>query len=42
MKNDPSIYPTAVVKQRLFADKTLTKEIDRAFTRTFTRVKAGK
>jgi len=42
MKNDPSIYPTAVVKQRLFADKTLTREIDRAFTRTFTRVKAGK
>ncbi len=42
LKTDASVYPSAQVKQRLFADKTLTREIDRAFTRSFTRVKAGK
>ena len=42
LKNDTSVYPSAQVKQRLFADKTLSPEIDRAFTRAFTRVKAGK
>jgi putrescine transport system substrate-binding protein len=42
LKNDPSVYPTAAVKQRLFADKTLARDVDRAFTRAFTRVKAGK
>lgn len=42
LKSDSSIYPTAAVKQRLFADRTLTREIDRAFTRAFTRIKAGR
>src|SRR6185295_13982610 len=42
LKSDPSVYPSAQVKQRLFADKTLAPEIDRAFTRAFTRFKAGK
>lgn len=42
LKTDTSVYPSATVKQRLFADKTLSPEIDRAFTRSFTRVKAGK
>jgi putrescine transport system substrate-binding protein len=42
LKTDASVYPSATVKQRLFADKTLSPAIDRAFTRSFTRVKAGK
>ena len=42
LKNDSSVYPNAQVKQRLFADKTLNSDVDRAFTRAFTRVKAGK
>jgi putrescine transport system substrate-binding protein len=42
LKTDTSVYPSATVKQRLFADKTLSPEINRAFTRSFTRVKAGK
>jgi putrescine transport system substrate-binding protein len=42
LKGDASVYPSAQVKQRLFADKTPSTEIERAFTRSFTRVKAGK
>lgn len=42
LKSDTSVYPSPQVKQRLFPDKTLSAEIDRAFTRSFTRVKAGK
>lgn len=39
--NDPSIYPNAEVRKRLFTVHTLPTEIDRTITRAWTKVKTG-
>ena len=41
IRTDPGIYPPAEVRQRLFFDKPVTPEYERARTRAWTRVKTG-
>jgi len=41
VKTDPSIYPPASTRERLFADKAATLRLDRMRTRAWTRIKTG-
>jgi putrescine transport system substrate-binding protein len=41
IRNDPNIYPPAAVRARLFFDKPVTQDYERARTRAWTRVKTG-
>jgi putrescine transport system substrate-binding protein len=41
IRDDPSIYPPADVRKRLFFDQPVTPEYERARTRAWTRVKTG-
>jgi putrescine transport system substrate-binding protein len=40
-KDNPSIYPTGEVKQKLFADAPVDSELDRIRTRIWTKIKTG-
>lgn len=42
LKADQALYPHQAVKQRLFADKALTPELDRLITAAFNRAKTGR
>jgi putrescine transport system substrate-binding protein len=41
IRNDPGIYPPQEVRKRLFFDKPVTPEFERARTRAWTRIKTG-
>jgi putrescine transport system substrate-binding protein len=41
VKNDPSIYPTAEVKAKLFPELATNEEYTRLLTRTWTRFSTG-
>ena len=41
LRDDPGIYPTAEVRQRLYFDKPVTPQYERLRTRAWTRVKTG-
>jgi putrescine transport system substrate-binding protein len=41
IRNDPGIYPPPEVRKRLFFDKPVTPDYERARTRAWTRVKTG-
>ena len=41
IRNDPGIYPPQGVRKRLFFDKPVTPEFERARTRAWTRIKTG-
>ncbi len=41
VRNDPGIYPPPDVRKRLFFDKPVTPDYERARTRAWTRVKTG-
>lgn len=41
IRNDPGIYPPPDVRKRLFFDRPVTPEYERARTRAWTRVKTG-
>jgi phosphoribosylamine--glycine ligase len=42
IRDDPNIYPTPEVMDRLFGLKVKPREVDRAYTRTWTRVRTGR
>jgi putrescine transport system substrate-binding protein len=42
LRNDPNIYPPPEVMDRLFGLKVLPREVDRVYTRTWTRVRTGR
>lgn len=41
IKNDPAIYPTPEVMEKLFTLKVLDPKLDRVITRTWTKLKTG-
>lgn len=42
LRNDPDIFPPPEVMERLFGLKVLPRDVDRAYTRTWTRVRTGR
>lgn len=42
LRNDPDIFPPPEVMERLYGLKVLPREVDRAYTRTWTRVRTGR
>lgn len=41
IRNDPAVYPTDEIKERLFVLPPTTEEMDRALTRIWTEIKTG-
>ena len=42
IRDDPNIFPPPEVMSRLYGLKTLPREVDRVYTRTWTRVRTGR